>query len=72
MVARISEWIELSFWQVVVRVLSGARPIGHGLQKIQHSSVLQPIAKIFSNGWAIAAIGWVIGLIAGIWIAIWI
>ncbi len=72
MVARISEWIELSFWQVAVRVLSGARPLSHGFQKVQHSIAMRPIGKIFSNGWAIAAAGWILGLILGIWMAAWI
>lgn len=72
MVARISEWIELSFWQVVVRVLSGARPLSHGLQKVQQSAAVQPIAKIISNGWAIAGLGWILGLILGIWLTGWI
>jgi hypothetical protein len=72
MVARISEWIELSFWQVVVRVLSGARPISHGLHKVQQSAAMRPIAKIISNGWAIAAMGWILGLILGISLAGWI
>jgi hypothetical protein len=72
MVARIGEWIELSFWQMAVRVLSGARPFSHGLQKVQHSIALRPIARVFANGWLIAGAGWVIGLILGIMIAGWI
>lgn len=69
MVARIGQWIELSFWQAVVRVLSGARPLSHGLQKIQHSIAAQPFGRIFSNGWMLAATGWLLGLILGIWLA---
>jgi len=72
MVARISEWIELSFWQIVVRVLSGARPFSHGLQKIQESSAMQPIRDVVSHVWVIAGAGWILGLIIGIWIAGWV
>lgn len=72
MVGRLSEWIELSFWQIAVRVLSSARPFSHGLQKVQQSAVMQPIRGLLSRGWAIAAAGWTLGLILGIWIAGWI
>lgn len=72
MVARIGEWIELSFWQVVVRLLSGARPFSHGIQKVQHLLSTRPIERIFNNGWLIAGAGWVIGLILGIVISAWI
>lgn len=72
MAARISEWIELSFWQVVVRILSGERPLSHGLHKIQQSVAVQPIARIISSGWSIAAMGWILGLILGILLAGWI
>jgi hypothetical protein len=71
MVARIGEWIELSFWQIAVRVLSGARPLSHGWQKIQHSIETRPIGRVFSNGWVIAGAGWVLGMIIGIWITGW-
>lgn len=72
MVARIGEWIELSFWQIAVRVLSGARPFSHSLQKIQHSLSTRPFWLILTNGWLIAATGWVLGLILGIIISGWI
>lgn len=72
MVARISEWIELSFWQIAVRILSGARPLSHRLQKFQDSTATQAIRSIFARGWTIAATGWILGLIIGIWVANWI
>jgi len=72
MVSRISEWIELSFWQVAVRVLSGARPFSHSLQKVQESTATQTIRSVLAREWTIAAAGWILGLILGIWIATWI
>jgi hypothetical protein len=72
MVARIGEWIELSFWQIAVRILSGARPLSHGLHKVQQAVASQPIFRIFSKGWLIAGAGWIVGLIFGIMIAGWI
>jgi len=72
MVARIGEWIELSFWHLTVRVLSGARPFSHGLQRIQHSITARPIQNVFSNAWLIAGAGWMLGLILGIVISGWI
>ena len=71
MVARIGEWIELSLWQVAVRVLSGARPFSHGFHKIQHFIAARPTVRVMANGWVLAASGWVLGLILGILITGW-
>lgn len=71
MVARIGEWIELSFWQLLVRVLSGARPLSHGLAKAQQSIEAQPLTRFLPNGWFIALSGWLLGLALGIALAIW-
>lgn len=72
MVARIGEWIELNFWQIAVRVLSGARPFSYRVKTIQHSLNARLIGHVMSNGWVIAATGWVLGLVLGIWFAGWI
>lgn len=71
MVTRIGEWIELSFWQIAVRVLSGARPFSHGLHKVQHSVAKRAAGRLVSNIWVICGAGWLIGLLLGIWLAGW-
>ena len=72
MTARFAQWIELGFWQIVVRVLSGVRPLSHGMQYIQHSIASRPFGQFLAKGWVIAGAGWLIGLVLGILIAGWI
>jgi hypothetical protein len=72
MTARFAQWIELGFWQIVVRVLSGVRPLSHGMQHVQHSIAARPIGRFLAKGWVIAGAGWLIGLVLGILIAGWI
>jgi hypothetical protein len=72
MTARLAQWIELGFWQIAVRVLSGVRPLSHGMQLIQHSMATRPIGRLMAKGWVIAGTGWLLGLVLGILIASWI
>ncbi len=67
--ARIGEWVELSFWQLAVRVLSTARPISHGLNNARELVESQPVTRFMPNGWVIAAAGWIVGLAAALWLA---
>lgn len=70
MVARIGALIELSFWQLAVRVLSGVRPVRHGLSKTKTAIEALPAVRFLPNGWVLAASGWVLGLALGISLAI--
>jgi hypothetical protein len=71
MVMRIGSWIELSFWQLVVRVLSGVRPLSHGLARAKDVIEDQPLTRFMPNGWLLALNGWVFGLVLGILMAGW-
>lgn len=66
--ARISEWVELSFWQLAVRVLTRARPLSHGISHTREIVEGQPLTRFMPNGWLIAGAGWVIGLAVGLWL----
>lgn len=71
MVARIGAWVELSFWQGAVRVLSTARPVSRGWSKARHTLEAQPALQFMPKGWVLAVSGWVLGLIAGVTVVIW-
>ena len=66
MIARFGEWIELSFWQMAVRLLSGLRPLGHGLAQAKASQETQPAIAFLPKGWVIALSGWLLGLMLGV------
>ncbi|MEX2162359.1 MAG: hypothetical protein WD751_10665 [Anaerolineales bacterium] len=72
MVARFGEWIELSFWQTVVRILSTARPLSHGLIQAKTLVEAQPAMAFLPQGWVIAVSGWALGLVLGIGLAWWL
>jgi hypothetical protein len=69
MVSRISAWVELSFWQLAVRVLSTARPLSHGIAHTRELIERQPATRFMPRGWVIAGAGWLLGLAAGLWFA---
>lgn len=71
MVARIGAWVELNFWQMAVRVLSGARPIQRVLSHAADNLEDQPLTAFMPNGWVIALSGWLAGLIVGLALSIW-
>ena len=71
MVARISTWIELSFWQMVVRVLSGIRPLRYGMAQAKTALETQPLTHFLPNGWVIASAGWLFGLVFGLVVSGW-
>ncbi|MEX2144251.1 MAG: hypothetical protein WD740_06625 [Anaerolineales bacterium] len=71
MVVRIGSWIELSFWHLVVRVLSGMRPLGRGLSRAKNALADAPLTSFMPNGWVLALSGWLCGLMLGIALAIW-
>lgn len=66
MVARIGAWVELSFWQAAVRVLSAARPVSHGWSTARDVVESQPALLFMPKGWVIAVSGWILGLVVGI------
>jgi hypothetical protein len=69
MVSRISAWVELSFWQLAVRVLSTARPLSHRIAHTREIIERQPATRFMPHGWVIAGAGWLLGLAAGLWLA---
>ncbi len=76
MIAQISNWIELNFWQLAVQALSKARPLSwralraaHGFE-VQHSFEARPLLRALRNQWVIALGGWLLGLILGFLFAI--
>lgn len=69
--ARIASWVELSFWQAAVRVLSAARPISRGWSKARDALESQPALQFMPKGWVSAVTGWVMGLAAGIALVMW-
>lgn len=71
MVMRIGAWIELSFWQVAVGVLSGIRPLQHGVAKAKTALEAQPVTQFLPNGWVLAISGWLLGLLAGLIVSSW-
>lgn len=66
MVARISTWIELSFWQMVVRLLSGIRPLRSRMTQAKTALETQSLTQLLPNGWVIALAGWLLGLVVGL------
>ncbi|HKY79006.1 MAG TPA: hypothetical protein VJ182_03340, partial [Anaerolineales bacterium] len=52
MVTRIGAWIELSFWQMAVRVLSGVRPLSRGMAQAKTALDAEPLTRFLPNGWA--------------------
>lgn len=71
MVTRVGAWIELSFWQLVVRVLSGVRPFSHGMAQTKTALEAQPLTSFLPNGWVLAISGWLLGLAVGLTLANW-
>lgn len=71
MVTRISAWIELSFWQLAVRVLSGVQPLRHGMAQAKPALEAQPMTQFLPNGWVLAISGWLLGLVVGLALAGW-
>jgi hypothetical protein len=69
MVARISTWIDLSFWQMVVRLLSGIRPLRSGMTQAKTALETQSLTQFLPNGWVIAIAGWLLGLVLGLAVA---
>jgi hypothetical protein len=69
MIAQIGNWIELSFWQIAVRTLSGLRPLSGRIAKAKQIIEAQPAPRILRNGWLIAIGGWGFGLILGLVLA---
>jgi hypothetical protein len=67
--ARLSEWFELSFWQIAVRVLTTARPLSHGLAHTRELIEGQPATQFLPHGWVTAGAGWLLGLVVGLWMA---
>jgi len=77
MLAQISHWVELSFWQLAVGTLTKARPLKSHLVQVTHSIKIQqfidpsPFARAIRSGWLIALSGWLLGLVLGISLAVW-
>jgi hypothetical protein len=71
MVTRVSAWIELSFWQLAVRVLSGVRPLRHGMAQAKTVLEAQPMTQFLPKGWVLAISGWLLGLVVGLALAGW-
>jgi len=72
MVMRIGSWIELSFWQLAVRVLSGIRPLSHSMSQAKTMLEAQPLTRFLPQGWVLALSGWMLGLVLGIALATWV
>lgn len=70
MIAQIGHWIELSFWQVAVRALSGLRPLSGRITKAKQIIEAQPAPRALRSGWLIAVGGWAVGLILGLGLAV--
>ena len=70
MIGQISYWIELSFWQIVVRLLSQARPLSAKINKARSLIMIQPTPRFLRDTRLIALSGWAIGLVIGFSLAI--
>ncbi|MEX1071526.1 MAG: hypothetical protein WEC37_02775 [Anaerolineales bacterium] len=62
MIVQIGNWIELSFWQIAVRALSGLRPLSGRIAQAKQIIESQPASRALRNGSAIAVSGWLLGL----------
>lgn len=71
MIAQIGNWIELSFWQLIVRMLSQARPLSGRIQAAKQVIAAQPLPRPLRSGWLIAIAGWALGLVVGFVFAFW-
>lgn len=77
MLAQISHWVELSFWQLAIGTLSKARPLGSQILQAKHFIAAQqfidaePFSRAIRSGWLIALSGWLLGLVLGISLAVW-
>ena len=69
MIGQISYWIELSFWQLVVRFLSQARPLSVKINKARSLITMQPTPRFLRDIRLIALSGWAIGLALGFTLA---
>jgi hypothetical protein len=69
MIGQISYWIELSFWQLVVRFLSQARPLSVKINKARSLITMQPTPRFMRDIRFIALSGWAIGLALGFTLA---
>lgn len=82
MIATISNWIELNFWQLAVQALSKARPLSARALRVAHgfeakvsagnlrSIEAQPLLRAIRNPRILALSGWLLGLILGFLFAI--
>ncbi|MGH2582705.1 MAG: hypothetical protein ACRDFQ_07400 [Anaerolineales bacterium] len=72
MIGQIGYWIELSFWQLVVRLLNEARPLSSKISKARSLIAVQPTPRFLRDTRLIALSGWAIGLALGFTLAIFL
>lgn len=72
MIGQIGYWIELSFWQLVVRLLTEARPLSAKLNKARSLVAAQPMPRFLRDSKMIALSGWLLGLLLGFLLAFWL
>lgn len=69
---RISNWLELGFWQLTVRLLTVARPISLRLiSRARRASQKQVALPDQVLDFITAIAGWLIGLLIGLLVAAW-
>lgn len=66
---RVADWIELGFWQLVVKLLSGARPFSGLISKAAIYVEEHPLPRRWPLDGLVALLGWACGLALGLWLA---
>ena len=68
---RVGEWVELGFWQIAVKLLSGVRPLQPLVSRAAHALDQAPLPRRLPWTPILTVCGWLLGLGLGYLVALW-